>query len=338
MRWAIGCMLLIWICASGGCALRDRIGPLGARPADPFNAAELTLARRKWDTVSVSTSMRWVDYYRNAESRSEVRFDNGTATFETIVALEAGSKRFAESEARKLLADSVRRAFSAKAGDGFGLLEDQVKTPDEETIVLPTLTIRSRDKAADGIRRVRMASSVKMTPDHAKVQAAHYRETVRRQAKRFGIDPALIMAIIHTESYFNPFARSSEGALGLMQLIPQYAGQEAYEWVYKERKTPSDDYLYNPDKNIELGAAYFHLLLKRYFSDIQAADKRLYLAICAYNWGPTMIRREIADPHGVDGLSLSDLRVLLKEKTPPETRTFLGNVLTRFEAYRQMAL
>jgi len=350
LQWAVILWILIWIAASAGCAPRQRTGPTGGHPVEPYNKAELVLAREKWDTVSVSTSMRWVDYYGNAESRGEVRFDKGTATFEAIVALEKGSRHFPDGEAREKVAASVRRAFAAEAADGFGLLEDQVTTPDGEivndenvedyieTVVLPTLTIRSRYKAKDGVQRVRMASSIKMTSDHARVRAAHYRETVRRQANRFGIDPALIMAIIHTESYFNPFARSPDGALGLMQLIPHYAGKEAYAWIYNEQKTPSDDYLYNPEQNIELGAAYFHLLLKRYFNDIKAAEKRLYLAICAYNWGPTIIRREIADRHGVDGLSLSDLHALLKAKTPLETRTFLSNVLTRLEGYRQMAL
>lgn len=351
--WAIVFMALIWIGGATGCTPQRRSDPPGLsvidrHQAEPFSEAERRMAREKWDTVSVSTSMRWVDYYGNVESRGVVRFDKGTATFEAIIALETGSEKPMDGEAREKVADSVRRVFAAKAADGFGLLEDQVetaggKTVDDanvedyiETVVLPTLTIRARYKAKDGVQRVRMASSIKMTPDHAKVRAAHYRETVRRQANRFGIDPALIMAIIHTESYFNPFARSPDGALGLMQLIPHYAGKEAYAWIYKEQKTPSDDYLYNPEKNIELGAAYFSLLLKRYFSDIEPAEKRLYLAICAYNWGPTIIRREIADRHGVDGMALSDLHALLQATTPLETQAFLNDVLSRREGYRRL--
>jgi membrane-bound lytic murein transglycosylase C len=340
--------VLIWIVTAivlvSGCVSAPRTLEAPLR-ADPYGAGEALLARKKWDTVAVSTSMRWVDYYAEAESRSEVRFDRGTVTFEAIVALEEGGPG---REAKEKVVQSVRRAFAARAADGFGLLEDQVTTPDGETVdeanvegyietvVLPTLTIRARYTAPDGERRVRVASTVKMTPAHAKIRAAHYQETVHREAARFGIDPALIMAIIHTESYFNPFARSPDGALGLMQLIPRFAGKEAYAWIYKEHKTPSDEYLYNPQKNIELGTAYFHLLLRRYFNDIKAAEKRLYLAICAYNWGPTIIRREIADRHGVDDLPLSDLYALLKAKTPLETRTFLSDVLTRLEGYRRL--
>jgi membrane-bound lytic murein transglycosylase C len=352
MKRPIQALFLLWILTGivfgfgPGCTSAPRREAASFR-VDPYSAEEALLARKKWDTVAVSTSMRWVDYYAEAESRSEVRFDRGRVTFEAIVALEEGG---VGPDAKEKVAQSVRRAFAARAADGFGLLEDQVTTPDGETVdeanvegyiervVLPTLTIRSRYKAPDGTRRMRVASTVKMTPDHARIRAGHYRETVFRQSKRFGIDPAIIMAIIHTESYFNPFARSPDGALGLMQLIPRFGGREAYAWIYKEHKTPSDEYLYNPEKNIELGTAYFHLLLRRYFNDIKAAEKRLYLAICAYNWGPTIIRREITDRHGVDGMALSDLHALLKEKTPLETRTFLGNVLTRLEAYRQMAL
>lgn len=202
-RFQISLVLWLLICVGLGCVLRQGQTPV----AEPYNESEALMARQKWDAVKVSTSMQWVDYDADAESRSVVRFDSGVVTFEAVVALEAGG---ATLRAREKTAESVRRVFAAKTLDGDFLLADQVKTPegkvvDEtnvedyiERVVLPTLEIRSRYKARDGAQRLRMASSIKMTPDHVKIRADRYRKQARHQAKRFGLDPALIMAVIYT--------------------------------------------------------------------------------------------------------------------------------------------
>lgn len=59
-------------------------------------------------------------------------------------------------------------------------------------------------------------------------------------AEKHDVDPALIMAIIHTESMFNPRARSHTPAYGLMQVVPHTGGRDAYHMIYgKKRKLTS---------------------------------------------------------------------------------------------------
>jgi membrane-bound lytic murein transglycosylase C len=92
-----------------------------------------------------------------------------------------------------------------------------------------------------------------LVPDHLRIRAQWYLDPVRKQAKRFGISVPVALAVMHTESYFNPKAMSPVPAYGLMQLVPRAGALDAYRYVYKVEKIVSADYLYDPVNNIELG-------------------------------------------------------------------------------------
>ena len=99
-----------------------------------------------------------------------------------------------------------------------------------------------------------------------------YATPISLAAKAHGIDPALIRAVIHAESGFNPNARSRKGAIGLMQLMPG---------------TASDMGVSNPDaaqQNIQGGVKYLAQLLDQYHGDVT-------LATAAYNAGPANVEK-----------------------------------------------
>ena len=99
---------------------------------------------------------------------------------------------------------------------------------------------------------------------------------VREAAERHRIDPALVRAVIETESNWNPGAVSRKGAAGLMQLIPTTAQRFG---VYDR---------FSPQQNVEAGVRYLKTLLERY-------DGNLDLALAAYNAGEGAVDRA----HGV---------------------------------------
>jgi soluble lytic murein transglycosylase-like protein len=101
---------------------------------------------------------------------------------------------------------------------------------------------------------------------------------VREAAERHNVDPALIRAVIETESNWNPTARSRKGAVGLMQLIPTTA----------QRFGAND--VSNPKQNIEAGVRYLKTLLERY-------NGNLDLALAAYNAGEGAVDRARGIPH-----------------------------------------
>ena len=97
-------------------------------------------------------------------------------------------------------------------------------------------------------------------------------EWVRGLAPIYGLDPNLILAIIKTESNFDPLARSPKNALGLMQLIPSTAAR----FGVKERS--------DPVQNLHGGMAYMRWLLSYFNGDLR-------LSLAGYNAGEGAVER-----------------------------------------------
>ena len=126
-----------------------------------------------------------------------------------------------------------------------------------------------------------------------------YRGIIRECAETYGVDAALVKAMIHAESAFNPGAVSPRGARGLMQLMPPTARRHGVS------------NLHDPRQNIRGGVGHLRSLLDQFHNDVT-------LAIAAYNAGAGSVTR-------YGGL-------------PPyrETRTYVARVLRlRREYLRQ---
>lgn len=107
-----------------------------------------------------------------------------------------------------------------------------------------------------------------------------YESIVRGHARNYDLDPALLAAVIYQESKFKADAKSSSGAIGLMQLKPETAEGIAIRTGGTKFQT-SD--LYNPELNIRYGSWYLRHLLDKY------SDEKLALA--AYNAGQRNVDR-----------------------------------------------
>jgi soluble lytic murein transglycosylase len=116
-----------------------------------------------------------------------------------------------------------------------------------------------------------------------------YTNIVRQYAHEQRLDPALLAAVIETESKFDANARSSAGAVGLMQLTPATAKGIA-EYTHGTQFRLSD--LTNPDINVRYGTYYLRLLLDHY-----GQNERLALA--AYNAGKGNVDSWIAQHEGI---------------------------------------
>lgn len=102
-------------------------------------------------------------------------------------------------------------------------------------------------------------------------------EEIRATAEVFGVDDALIRAVMHAESWFNPDAVSHKGAEGLMQLIP----------ATQLRFGVQDPF--NPVENITGGTAYLAWLLDEF-------EQNVDFAVAAYNAGENAVRRHRGIP------------------------------------------
>ena len=111
----------------------------------------------------------------------------------------------------------------------------------------------------------------------------------RRIAEQYDVEVELILALVKTESTFNPKAISRNGAVGLLQLMPPTARGlglkvPSYENVRKPTPNPSIDERFHPIKNLSAGVKYLHEMLERYDGDYS-------LSLAAYNVGPGNVRK-----------------------------------------------
>jgi len=103
---------------------------------------------------------------------------------------------------------------------------------------------------------------------------------VLEQASQIGISGSLALAVAHVESNFNPYAQSSKGARGVMQIMPATSRGEY---------GISPEKLWNPRVNISLGLHYLKKLLTRYHG-------RIDLALSFYNGGSAVDRKGKSRP------------------------------------------
>lgn len=144
-----------------------------------------------------------------------------------------------------------------------------------------------------------------------------YQEEVFRYAGEFDLDPYLVIAVARVESSLNPTARSPQGAVGLMQLMPETARWAAAELGVEYQPELLED----PAYNLRLGSWYL-ARLRRQFAG------QLPLVLAAYNGGHGQVRQWLAS-QAWDG-SLAGL-----DDIPfPETRQFVRRVLRDYRLYR----
>ena len=100
-----------------------------------------------------------------------------------------------------------------------------------------------------------------------------YAEYVEKYSKEYDVDKYLVYATIKAESNFNRYAKSSQGAFGLMQLLQS----TAEEIAPKVGIEVNESNIFEPDVNINLGTKFLSILLEKY--------ENIGLALAAYNAG-----------------------------------------------------
>lgn len=125
-----------------------------------------------------------------------------------------------------------------------------------------------------------------------------YNELISEAAKSSEVHPALIAAVIHAESNFNPLAKSHVGAEGLMQIVPSTQRHLGLKNAF------------DPKQNVNAGSKYLRELLDRFKGNIT-------MAIAAYNAGPGAVARHAGIP------------------PYKETRAYVKKVLAYYKHYQK---
>lgn len=314
-------------------------------------------AKRYWgNKAKVASPYQYVKYAKNFKARTIIDFAKGTVRVETTVA----------KHHRRLLKDVIATTllstqdperidlFSSRnivqVGEPF--LHNRVKDFEGKAIrwqwraqryaqyLLDKGVKKSFIKTGQGKKRVYYVSFKMQKQRFSRGSKGNYASIVRSMAKRFGLNPALIFALIETESHFNPFASSAIPAYGLMQVVPNSAGRDAWKFLTKRKGKPTRNYLFNAKNNIEMGSAYVYILFNRYLSKIKNPKSREYCVIAAYNTGSGNVlgsfhksrKRAFAR---INALSPEGVFYHLRKKLPyKETRNYISKVSKAKKRYQ----
>ncbi len=323
-----------------------------------------------WKKPKLSTQKNWVKYTKDKTTRTTVEFDKNVVVLETI----ASSPREAEVKLKKALAvvsiDDTKSALkSDELYKKIAKIEKRnrkllVDKPIKKELILAPIIFKkppTKEKIIRYVNKkiVHKKIKVKKSKIHnAKVYSINvqlpsdtmikrskaYENTVRKNAKRFNLPVSLVFAIMHTESSFNPFAKSYIPAYGLMQIVPRTAGIDSYVFLHKVKKMPTAQYLYNSANNIEMGSAYLHILYYRYLKPIDDPTSRLYCTIAGYNTGAGNVARAFVDSNSVKKASkkinaMTSKMVynhLIDNLKYDEAKNYLKRVSKRVNSYKKV--
>jgi len=185
---------------------------------------------------------------------------------------------------------------------------------------------------------------VKLPNNSLQQRASRYVAFAEKESQKNKIPASLVMAIMHSESAFNPQAKSSVPAYGLMQIVPRTAGHDVNKLVRNIDKPMLVEDLYVPAINVETGTAYLNILDKRYLKAITNDESRLYCTIAAYNTGAGNVAR-VFNRDGarninkaakiINQLSAAQVYAQLLANLPyDETKHYLERVNTRIALYQ----
>lgn len=326
-----------------------------------------------WKKTEVSTPTRWVEYSADMKTRRIVDFETGEIRIEIIGKPGAtGIGGEVIRQANDLIGETRRTAYERDtlANNIEKRLKKETKNVrgdvvDSDSIVAKLFTGKETPESADVskaagelVRRGELTQEpakdpgmtvyvLKSTlPDKPMTErAVQFSDAVSRYGKERQVDQALIYAVMHTESSFNPMARSHAPAYGLMQIVPTSAGKDASTLLFGKPELLAPSWLYNADNNISAGAAYIYILYYKYLNGVTDPTSRIYCTIAAYNTGTGNVARAFVGTTKmrdalpvINSMTPDQVYETLRAKLPyDETRQYIKRVTERVGGYRPLA-
>lgn len=318
---------------------------------------------KEWKTIEVSNQDIWVSYsedlktktvvdYLNNEIRisykTQTTIDNQTSITPTALSSDLTSL-LNTTEQQAMINDPVTQIKNSASDIEFDnhkrLLLSELNTfyGDAENAKLQLkkiATIKQETTPKGEITTV----TIPLPEQLPLKRAEKYFASAIKSANKWDIEPALVMAIAHTESHFNSLARSHIPAFGLMQIVPGSAGKDASKLMTGKSRLLTSTELYDADFNLETGSAYLNLLQTRYLKGITNPTSRLYCVIAAYNTGSGNVAKAFVGSSSTEAafkiinqLTPEQVYATLKKDLPyAETKRYIVKVIAHRKTYLEI--
>ena len=145
-----------------------------------------------------------------------------------------------------------------------------------------------------------------------------FRYEIKKYANEYGLSANMIASIINIESGFDVNAKSSAGAIGLMQILPSTARECANKMGIEFQ----DNDLYDGDTNIRIGCFYLQYLMTLF-------DGNITNVLCAYNWGLGNVNNWIEQGN-------VDVQGTITNIPVEETRNYIKKFHTGYFVYEKL--
>ena len=149
----------------------------------------------------------------------------------------------------------------------------------------------------------------------------YYPTSIWKPRDGFKLEKELLHAFMHQESMFNIKAKSKDGAIGLMQVLPSTA---KFITKSKDVKRSNSNILKNPEINLEVGQEYLTYLL-----DLEQVSRNLIFLAAAYNGGPGNLQKWKNETNYME-----DSLFFMESIPSRETRWFIEKILTKYWIYQ----
>ena len=334
--------------------------------------AYLKQVTKKWQDPNLPSSKVWIKYSDDLNKRTSVNFESGEVIVELLnsrndeQAVEYAKEQLNELSqvtvdktlAKDPIYIAANNTINSKSFTSTGkYLNKKTEQSNPPTTTKPKKvaeqTVLSKEIVEEVLtakvpvitkQKDRVTISYKLPANTLSNQAKRYLPEVQLQAARYNLEPALLLAIIHTESSFNPLARSPIPAFGLMQIVPTSAGKDVSNFLQGKPLLLSPEYLFQADNNVEAGSTYVHILSNRYFKNVRNEQSRIYMSIAAYNTGPGNVAKTLSGSKSLNQASIAAnampadkvYTLMINNLPAQETRNYLQKVVKRTAYYQEL--
>lgn len=324
-----------------------------------------------WKDGETSGKKRWLEYSDDYRTRKIVDYEKGMITIQMVrkkkdkqtdkeislilkdLVTETNKKAFIRDQlSQRVEKRLVVAVTDVKTSNSMaevpvvtemvtGTAEPTEKQVDQAVLDLKASGTIEETSGPDNDEKV-VSIVIKIPDERLQKKAQQFAGNVEKYSRERDLDPSLVFAIMHTESSFNPLAKSYIPAYGLMQIVPRSAGKDATKYMYGKPTLLAPSFLYDCENNIMVGTAYLKVLTSKYLRAIDNDESRTYCAIAAYNTGTANVakafikqaRMSKAAPV-INTMKPEDVYNALVKKLPQkETRDYLVRVTDRMKHYQ----